>query len=143
MSTFTPPPHTHVHTHTHARPHLHHFFSPALHVHACLLGCHRSEIGRGETATGNLVGRRKKKGGGVKSGTESSEWGIKINLGVTIAAMITARNFHLKANAARPPRTAASAVCPHQYFTAILTFSSFVGVTARPGFRVAFTSPKL
>lgn len=38
----------------------------------------------------------------MKSGTESSEWGIKINLGVTIAAMITARNFHLKANAAPP-----------------------------------------
>lgn len=42
-------------------------------------------------------------GGGKRrqSDTESSEWGIKINLGVTIAAMIAAPNFHLKANASQ------------------------------------------
>lgn len=130
LCRLSPPP-PHMHSHTRAPP-LPPFFS--------------SSFSRAPRARARLVegkrqrviwrGGEEKGGGGVKSGTESSEWGIKINLGVTIAAMITARNFHLKASAARPPRTAASAVCPHQYFTTILTFSSFVGVTA-------FTSPKL
>lgn len=82
------------------------FWVLAHHMHMCLFGCHRSNIGRGDSnGYSSFPPSKKKKRKKRKrdSDTESSEWGIKIYLQVTMAAMIAARNFLLKMNVTCPP----------------------------------------
>lgn len=57
-------------------------------MHMCLFGCHRSKIGRG--GSNGYSQKKEREDGERESDTESSEWGIKIYLQVTMAAMIAA-----------------------------------------------------